>query len=93
MEGESIYEEGGKRMFPNYFYNEMRMRPLGGQGPAQSTIQAVHQAMQAQQQALQAQQMHQSIQPHYSSQYYYPMYITQEGILFSGIPHETVYGL
>ncbi|EOP68948.1 DUF3947 family protein [Bacillus cereus] len=43
-------------MLCNYFYNETQMRPLGGQGPAQSTIQAVHQAIQAQQQALQAQQ-------------------------------------
>ncbi|MBM6648346.1 DUF3947 family protein [Bacillus sp. RIT 809] len=57
----------------NYFYNETQMRPLGGQGPAQSTIQAVHQAIQAQQQALQAQQMQHS---YYPSQSYYRIYDT-----------------
>ncbi|MCZ6943306.1 hypothetical protein EJ131_22875 [Bacillus mycoides] len=75
-------------MLCNYFYNETQMRPLGGQGPAQSTIQAVHQAIQAQQQALQAQQMQQmqqmqhsyypsqsfySLHSYYPSQSYYPM--------------------
>ncbi|MEB9972477.1 hypothetical protein P4K82_12885 [Bacillus cereus] len=44
-------------MFRNYFYNEMLKYPLGAQGSAQSTIQAVHQAIQAQQQAFQAQQI------------------------------------
>ncbi|PFE06007.1 hypothetical protein COE15_02350 [Bacillus cereus] len=81
-------------MFPSYFYNEMRKRPLGGHGPAQSTIQAVHQAIQAQQQAIQAQQMQQSIQPYYHSlQYYYPMYIMQYRIPFSTVPYETAYYL
>ncbi|MBJ7986434.1 DUF3947 family protein [Bacillus cereus] len=69
-------------MLCNYFYNETQMRLLGGQGPAQSTIQAVHQAIQAQQQALQAQQMQHSYYPsqsfyslhsYYSSQSYYMM--------------------
>ncbi|MBM6648292.1 hypothetical protein [Bacillus sp. RIT 809] len=68
-------------MFRNCFYNETQMRPLGGQGPAQSTIQAVHHAIQAQQQAFQAQQMQEihnpsqscySLQPYYSLQSYYP---------------------
>ncbi|EJS56746.1 hypothetical protein CN445_18525 [Bacillus cereus] len=62
-------------MFFNYFYNETQMRPLGGQGPAQSTIQAVHHAIQAQQQALQAQHMQHSYYPpqsYHSLQSYYP---------------------
>ncbi|OQR57102.1 DUF3947 family protein [Bacillus sp. CDB3] len=63
-------------MFRNCFYNEKQMRPLGGQGPAQSTIQAVHHAIQAQQQAFQAQQMqeiHNPSQSYYSLQPYYPL--------------------
>ncbi|PEW03138.1 hypothetical protein CN425_09610 [Bacillus cereus] len=68
-------------MFRNWFYNEKQMRPLGGTGPAQSTIQAVHHAIQAQQQAFQAQQMqgihnpsqsYYSLQPDYPLQSYYP---------------------
>ncbi|WP_256416260.1 hypothetical protein [Bacillus cereus] len=57
-------------MLCNYFYNETQMRPLGGQGPAQSTIH-----IQAQQQALQAQQMQHSYYPSqsfYSLHSYYP---------------------
>lgn len=54
---------------------------------AQSTIQAVQQALQAQQ------QMQQSMQPYYPLQYYYPMHITQYGISFSTIPYGTEYNL
>ncbi|OJE43570.1 hypothetical protein BAQ49_10720 [Bacillus proteolyticus] len=63
-------------MFRNCFYNEKQIRPLGGQGPAQSTIQAVHHAIQAQQQAFQAQQMqeiHNPSQSYFSLQPYYPL--------------------
>ncbi|MEB8861303.1 DUF3947 family protein [Bacillus cereus group sp. MYBK234-1] len=79
------------------------MRSVGGQGPSQSTIQAVHQAIQAQLQALQAQQemqvqqemqTQQSMQPYYHSlQYYYPMYIPQYRIPFSIWSYETIYYL
>ncbi len=83
------------------------MRSVGGQGPSQSTIQAVHQAIQAQLQALQAQQemqvqqgmqvqqemqTQQSMQPYYHSlQYYYPMYVPQYRIPFSIWSYETIY--
>ncbi|HDR7950713.1 TPA: DUF3947 family protein [Bacillus toyonensis] len=85
-------------MFPGYFYNEILMRSVGGQGPSQSTIQAVHQAIEAQQQALQAQQQslqtQQSIQPYYHLlQYYYPMYFTPYRIPFSTLPYENVHYL
>ncbi|MGK8429869.1 DUF3947 family protein [Bacillus cereus] len=81
-------------MFQNYFYNETQMRSVGGQGPPQSTIQAVHQAIQAQMQVQQEIQAQQSIQPYYHSlQYYYPMYITQYRIPFSMWPYETIYYL
>ncbi|PES28182.1 DUF3947 family protein [Bacillus cereus] len=62
-------------MFFDFFYNKTQMRPLGGSGPAQSTIQAVHQAIQAQQQALQSQQTQPSytpVQSYYSLQSYFP---------------------
>ncbi|MEB9442185.1 hypothetical protein P4I98_28880 [Bacillus cereus] len=62
-------------MFFDFFYHKTQMRPLGGSGPAQSTIQAVHQAIQAQQQALHSQHMQQSYTPaqsYYSLQPYYP---------------------
>ncbi|MDR5044957.1 hypothetical protein FNE59_04350 [Bacillus thuringiensis] len=90
-------------MLQDYFYNETQMRSVGGQGPSQSTIQAVHQAIQAQLQALQAQQemqvqqemqTQQSMQPYYHSlQYYYPMYIPQYRIPFSIWSYETIYYL
>ncbi|HDW3057726.1 TPA: hypothetical protein RMI67_005600 [Bacillus cereus] len=87
-------------MFQGYFYNETQMRSVGGQGPSQSTIQAVHQAIQAQLQALQAlqaqqeMQVQQSMQPYYHTlQYYYPMYIPQYRIPFSMLPYETIYYL
>ncbi|PFA13156.1 MULTISPECIES: DUF3947 family protein [Bacillus cereus group] len=79
-------------MFYSYFDTRVRMRPYGMAGitysGAQSTIQAV-------QQALQMQQMQQGIQPYYSyTEYYYPMHhITPYEISFLTIPYGTVYNL
>lgn len=82
-------------MFYSYFDTRARMRPYGTAGitysGAQSTIQAVQQALQMQQ----MQQMQQGIQPYYSStEYYYPMHhITPYEMSFSTIPYGTVYNL
>ncbi|HDR4423672.1 TPA: DUF3947 family protein [Bacillus cereus] len=83
-------------MFYSYFYSPAGMRPAYGTSitfsGAQSTVQAVQQALQMQQQ-MQMQQ--QSIQPYYSSMdYFYPVHqITPYGIPFLTIPYGTVFNL
>ncbi|TCW53658.1 uncharacterized protein DUF3947 [Bacillus thuringiensis] len=83
-------------MFYSYFANQASMRPAYGTSitfsGAQSTVQAVQQALQMQQQ-MQMQQ--QSIQPYYSSmEYFYPVQpITPYGSSFLTIPYGTVFNL
>ncbi|CAM3923758.1 alpha/beta hydrolase [Bacillus luti] len=82
-------------MFHSYFYSQAGMRPAYGTSitysGAQSTLQAVQQALQMQQQM----QMQQGVQPYYSSvEYYYPVHhITPYGSSFLTIPYGTVYNL
>lgn len=82
-------------MFQSYFYSQAGMRPAYGTSitysGAQSTVQAVQQALQMQQQM----QMQQGVQPYYSSvEYYYPVHhITPYGSSFLTIPYGTVYNL
>ncbi|PEF36732.1 alpha/beta hydrolase [Bacillus wiedmannii] len=79
-------------MFYSYFANQASMRPAYGTSitfsGAQSTVQAV-------QQALQMQMQQQSIQPYYSSmEYFYPVQpITPYGSSFLTIPYGTVFNL
>ncbi|WP_459503106.1 DUF3947 family protein [Bacillus sp. C1] len=81
-------------MFYSHFNTQVGIRPAYGTAgitysAAQSTIHAVHQALQMQQ------QMQQGMQPYYSStEYDYPMHhITPYGMSFSTIPYGTVYNL
>ncbi|KXY12802.1 DUF3947 family protein [Bacillus sp. FSL K6-0067] len=79
-------------MFYSYFYSQAGMRPAYGTSitfsGAQSTVQAV-------QQALQMQIQQQGIQPYYSSmEYFYPVHqITPYGSSFLTIPYGTVFNL
>lgn len=79
-------------MFYSYFYSQAGMRPAYGTSitfsGAQSTVQAV-------QQALQMQMQQQGIQPYYSSmEYFYPVHqITPYGSSFLTIPYGTVFNL
>ncbi|KAA0766301.1 DUF3947 family protein [Bacillus sp. SH5-2] len=76
-------------MFNSYLFSQTGMRPAYGTSitysGAQSTIQAVQQAL----------QMQQGVQPYYSSvEYYYPVHhITPYGSSFLTIPYGTVYNL
>ncbi|KEK24021.1 DUF3947 family protein [Bacillus gaemokensis] len=63
-------------------YNRM---PAVTYSAAQGTVQTIQQALQAQVQDMQLY--------HPSVQYYYPTYVTQNGIYFSTIPYGTVYNL
>lgn len=84
------------RMFYSYYVSQAGIRPAYGTSitfsGAQSTVQAVQQALQMQQQ-MQMQQ--QSIQPYYSSmEYFYPVQpITPYGSSFLTIPYGTVFNL
>ncbi len=86
-------------MFNSYFNNQYRMRPYATAGitysGAQSTIQAVQQALQMQQQQQQVPMQQIIQQPYYPSiDYFYPMYhITPSGISFPTIAYGTVYNL
>ncbi|MBP3970683.1 DUF3947 family protein [Bacillus sp. WL1] len=83
-------------MFYSYFYSQAGMRPAYGTSitysGAQSTVQAVQQALQMQQQ-IQMQQ--QGIHPYYASmEYFYPVQpITSYGSSFLMIPYGTVFNL
>ncbi|HDR7914795.1 TPA: DUF3947 family protein [Bacillus wiedmannii] len=83
-------------MFYSYFASRAGMRPAYGTSitfsGAQSTVQAVQQALQMQQQMHMQQQ---GIQPYYSSmEYFYPVQpITPYGSSFLTIPYGTVYNL
>ncbi|MEY2300711.1 alpha/beta hydrolase [Bacillus anthracis] len=83
-------------MFYSYFYSQAGMRPAYGTSitfsGAQSTVQAVQQALQMQQQ-MQMQQ--QGIQPYYSSmEYFYPIHhVAPDGSSVFTIPYGTVYNL
>ncbi|MDA2381808.1 DUF3947 family protein [Bacillus cereus] len=82
-------------MFYSYFNSEAGMRPAYGTSitysGAQSTVQAIQQALQMQQQL----QMQQGVQPYYSSvEYFYPVHqVTPYGSSFLTIPYGTVYNL
>ncbi|GAB6551641.1 DUF3947 family protein [Bacillus mobilis] len=79
-------------MFYSYFANQASMRPAYGTSitfsGAQSTVQAV-------QQALQMQMQQQGIEPYYSSmEYFYPVHqITPYGSSFLTIPYGTIFNL
>ncbi|PGW24925.1 DUF3947 family protein [Bacillus cereus] len=83
-------------MFYSYFASQADIRPAYGTSitfsGAQSTVQAVQQALQMQQQ-MQMQQ--QGIPPYYSSmEYFYPVHqITSYGSSFLTIPYGTVFNL
>lgn len=85
-----------KIVYYSYFTTQAGMRPAYGTSitfsGAQSTVQAVQQALQMQQQ-MQMQQ--QGIQPYYSSmEYFYPVHqFTPYGSSFLTIPYGTVYNL
>ncbi|PEL61317.1 alpha/beta hydrolase [Bacillus toyonensis] len=82
-------------MFYSYVDSQVGIRPAYGTAitysGAQSTVQAVQQALQMQQQM----QMQQGIQPYYSSMdYFYPtQHFTPYGIAFTSIPYGTVFNL
>ncbi|WP_088352166.1 DUF3947 family protein [Bacillus cereus] len=82
-------------MFYSYFNSETGMRPAYGTSitysGAQSTVQAIQQALQMQQQL----QMQQGVQPYYSSvEYFYPVHqVTPYGNSFLTIPYGAVYNL
>ncbi|MGX5472301.1 DUF3947 family protein [Bacillus toyonensis] len=76
-------------MFYSYVDSQVGIRPAYGTAitysGAQSTVQAVQQAL----------QMQQGIQPYYSSmEYFYPtQHFTPYGIAFTSIPYGTVFNL
>lgn len=88
----SLYGSELKIMFYSYFANQASMRPAYGTSitfsGAQSTVQAV-------QQALQMQMQQQGIEPYYSSmEYFYPVHqITPYGSSFLTIPYGTIFNL
>lgn len=91
-----LYGSELKIMFYSYFNSEAGIRPAYGTSitysGAQSTVQAIQQALQMQQQ-MQMQQ--QGVQPYYSSvEYFYPVHhVTPYGSSFLTIPYGTIYNL